>query len=150
MGTPYTSMADIDVQELSGKLFELIDVDGSGSIDDNEIIATLIAFGAAVNEDEGNEELAGAVGVFFLCMAQLSDSIGPDTTVVTRAQWDAFEPSPFEGTTEEEMAGAMLLFFTFVSGILENKAEIQSGFKEILAAEDFEEAKAQFIASVNS
>merc|ERR1711967_207299 len=68
------SMADIDPVVASGEFFDLIDVDGSGEIDENEIVATIMALAAACEEGLPEEAQAG-VGGFLIGIGQLGQKL---------------------------------------------------------------------------
>merc|ERR1711998_405770 len=150
MGTP-TSMAD--VKALMGQFFEVIDVDGSGSIEENEIVAAVMAMFAAVGEAKSEEEQGAILGgaMFFLVgVAQLGESLGEDTSACTREQWDAFEMSPVEGVSEEDFMAGLLCFLGLVEATVENKEEVQAALRGIADSEDFEAQKADFMAKVGA
>merc|ERR1711981_525914 len=150
MGRRTPSMADIDLAAASGEFFDLIDVDGSGEIDENEIIATIMALAAAC-EDGLPEEAQAGVGGFLIGIGQLGEKLKAEgKEKCSRADWDAFEPEKPEEMDEETWGGLMICFFGLVMGCLENKAEIQSGLREILEAGDFEDAKANFMAEMGN
>merc|ERR1712072_1047642 len=141
------SMADIDMEAASGEFFDLIDVDGSGEIDENEIVATIMTLAAAAGEDGVPEEVQAGIGGFLIGIGQLGEKLSDEgKEKCSRADWDAFEPAKPEDVDEETWMAMMICFFGLVMGCLENKAEIQSGLRELLAQEDFGDAKAAFMA----
>merc|ERR1711990_793543 len=142
------NMADFDPAVAGGEFFDLIDVDGSGEIDENEIVACIMALAAACEEGLPEEAQAG-VGGFLIGIGQLGEKLeaeGKDKC--SRADWDAFEPTKPEDLDEETWGAMMICFFGLVMGCLENKAEIQGALKELLAQEDFPEAKKAFMESM--
>merc|ERR1712167_442644 len=130
-----------------GEFFDMIDVDGSGAIDENEIVAMMMVMCAAAAETEGDEEnptMAGVVG-FLGCIPQLSEHMG-DADKCDRATWDSFEPKPFsEDMDAETFQGIMVCFLVVVIGCLTEKESLQASLKEIIAAEDFEAQKEEFM-----
>merc|ERR1711904_223257 len=142
------NMAEVDLEKAGGEFFDLIDVDGSDEIDENEIVATIMALAAACEEGLPEEAQAG-VGGFLIGIGQLGEKLeaeGKDKC--SRADWDAFEPTKPEDLDEETWGAMMICFFGLVMGCLENKAEIQNALREILNSEDFEDAKAKFMAEM--
>merc|ERR1712205_41265 len=142
------NMGEIDIETAGIEFFNLIDVDGSGEIDENEIVATIMALAAACEEGLPEEAQAG-VGGFLIGIGQLGEKLESEgKEKCNREDWDAFEPQKPEDMDEETWGAMMICFFGLVMGCLENKAEIQSSLKEILAQEDFGDAKAAFMAEM--
>merc|ERR1712205_91196 len=139
------NMGEIDIETAGIEFFNLIDVDGSGEIDENEIVATIMALAAACEEGLPEEAQAGVGGVL-IGIGQLGAKLEAEgKEKCSRADWDAFEPEKPEDMDEETWGGMMMCFLGLVMGCLENKAEIQSALRELLAQEDFADAKAKFM-----
>merc|ERR1712100_463179 len=102
MGTQTSNMGDdaAQIKALMGQLFEVIDVDGSGAIEEKEIKAAVLALfgsvGAAKSEEEQAMVLGGAM--FFLAgIGQLSESLGEDATACTESSGMPSKCSPSRG-----------------------------------------------------
>merc|ERR1712100_606842 len=155
MGTQTSNMGDdaAQIKALMGQLFEVIDVDGSGAIEEKEIKAAVLALfgsvGAAKSEEEQAMVLGGAM--FFLAgIGQLSESLGEDATACTREQWDAFEMQPIEGVSEEDFVGGLLCFLGLVAMAVEGKEEVQTALRELAASPDFDAQFAEFEAKLGA
>merc|ERR1712091_514144 len=132
---------------LMGQLFEVIDVDGSGAIEEKEIKAAVLALFSSVGAAKSEEEQAMVLGgaMFFLAgIGQLSESLGEDSTACTREQWDAFEMQPIEGVPEEDMMGGLLCFLGLVAMAVEGKEEVQAALRELADSPDFDAKFAEF------
>merc|ERR1712183_824807 len=135
------------MKALMGQLFEVIDVDGSGAIEEKEIKAAVLALfgsvGAAKSEEEQAMVLGGAM--FFLTgVGQLSESLGEDATSCSREQWDAFEMKPIEGVSDEDFMAGLLCFLGLVAMAVEGKEEVQAALRGLADSPDFDAKFAEF------
>merc|ERR1719399_939560 len=133
-------------------MFDVIDVDGSGSIEEKEIIAAILAMFASVEAGKSEEEQGQILGgaMFFLAgVGQLGESLGEDCTSCTREQWNAFEMKPIEGVSDEDFAAGLLWFLGCVAAAVENKDAVQAKLREIADSPDFDQMKADFEAKLS-
>merc|ERR1712216_302470 len=145
MGETHLNMGDM--AEMMNGLFDVIDIDGSGSIEEKEIIAAVLAMFASVEEGKSEEEQGAILGgaMFFLAgVAQLGESLGEDCTSCTREQWNAFEMKPIEGVSEDDFTAGLICFLGCVASALENKDAVQAQLREIADSPDFDKVKADF------
>merc|ERR1712072_72362 len=136
-----------EIKALMGQFFEVIDVDGSGAIEEKEIKAAVLALfesiGMAKTEEEQGAILGGAL---FFCagLSQLNEKLGEDSTSCSREAWDAFEMTPIEGVPEEDFVGGLICFLGLVAAAVENKEVVQAKLKEVAASPDFDATFAEF------
>merc|ERR1711998_381962 len=136
-----------EMKALMGQFFDVIDIDGSGSIEEKEIKCAVMAMFAAIGDAKTEEEkgliMTGA-GFFLVGIGQLGESLGEDSTACSREQWDAFEMQPIEGVSEEDMMGGLLCFLGLVAMAVEGKEEVQAALRELAASPDFDAKVAEF------
>merc|ERR1712093_516522 len=136
-----------EMKALMGQFFEVIDVDGSGAIEEKEIKAAVLALFESIGMAKSEEEQAAILGgaMFFLAgIAQLSEKLGEDSTSCPRAVWDDFETTPIEGVSEEDFFGGLICFLGLVAAAVENKEVVQAKLKEVAGSPDFNATFAEF------
>merc|ERR1711907_398853 len=114
-------------KSMDDMLFELIDVDGSGAIEEKEIMAMIyVLFKGCENLEE--EE---ACMFFAKAVMQLGNHIEGDKC--TRAEWDRFHPD----FNEEDMP-KMLKFKEIVEMCWDHKSQMQEMLGKATGSEDLE------------
>merc|ERR1711939_529300 len=112
-----------EMKALMGQFFEVIDVDGSGAIEEKEIKAAVLALfesiGMAKTEEEQGAILGGAL---FFCagLSQLNEKLG------------------------EDFVAGLICFLGLVAAAVENKEVVQAKLKEVAASPDFDATFAEF------